>query len=314
MLLQAVYIFNGIQKALLMEKFHFLITQCIDIHRIPTRKMNHAFHNTGGAVLIDAVMGSFLRKAYQLTSADRAVRWKVVNRLRIVSSLKQRSNDLRYDISGLAYHNIIMNTDVLFLNHILIVQLCRRYRCTRNPHRLQYGIRSNTSRSSNRYHDIQQLCDNLFGRKFICNRPARHLDRGAQTILCVQIIHLDDHTVNRVGQIISLLCNFFDKLPHLIDALTHLTKRIHPQMHFTHLLQCLFMGMNIVFLCIHKVIPEGIQLTLCRNRAVQLTDTSRRRISRIRKQFFPVLFPFLIQHLKAGIGHIHLSAHFHLTL
>ena len=308
MFLEAVNILDGVQKSPFMKLLDALVSQCIDIHGITGSKMNHAFHDAGRTVLIDAVMCGFSRKTYQMTAADRTGIRKNIRFLRTVTAADVSAHHFRNDIPCLTHDDDIMNTKIFLPDHILIMQLSGTHCRAGNTHRLQNSIRRNTPCSSHAQHDIQQSCLDFLCRKFIRCGPARHLDGRSQTCLCTQIIYFNDHSIDFIRKVMTLFAYFLDKCPDFIYIVTSAPQRIYPQMKPLHFLQCFFMRENAVFGSIDEIIPECIQPAGSTNCTVQLPDTSGSSVARIGKQFFSLRLPFTVQTQETCFRHINFTA------
>ena len=134
--------------------------------------------------------------SYSISTTNRTLSRHLKPSLSSISLRLNNLNNLRNYIPSLLNNNRITNHQVLLFNKILIMKSSLRNHRTRNLHRLQYSHRRNRTSSTNLTNNILQKSLLLLRRILISNSPLWSLIICTQNISQMQIINLNNRTIN----------------------------------------------------------------------------------------------------------------------
>ena len=117
-------------------------------------------------------------------------------------------NNLRNNFSGFSYQYSISDSDISFINKLLIVQYCSGNACPSQIYRFKNSHWRYCACSSNIYLNIKKLCFFFFRRKFISYCPFRYFCSRSHYFPLFKIIDFNYNTVNIKRVIIPAFTDF----------------------------------------------------------------------------------------------------------
>ena len=182
-----------------------LLTQPLDVERAPRREVDDALDPLGGTVDVRAEGVALAGKTHERSTAARAL-LREVPRTRPLGPVRQhRPDHLGDDVARLAHHHGVTGTDVFQADLVLVVQGGEPDGRSSHEHRLEHGERRGPAGPPDRHHDAQQLGGPFLGRELEGDGPTRRPRCRPQPALQFQVVDLDDHTVDLVVEVVSVL-------------------------------------------------------------------------------------------------------------
>ena len=105
-------------------------------------------------------------------------------------------DDLRDYVAGALHHHRIAGTDAPFGDHVLVMERRARDGDAADEHRLQLGHRGERAGAPDRDRDPVQHGLGLLGGELVGDGPAGRPAGGAQTLLPIETVDLEDDTVD----------------------------------------------------------------------------------------------------------------------
>ena len=249
--------------------------------------------------------GTILVTLY-LRTANRAIGWQMV-RYRIFRTLgKIHFQNFRNDFTGLADFHRVANTNVTLRDEILIVKGCVGNGGTCQTNRANHCL-------GGQHTGTAHLDDDIFHHRVLDFRgilvghcPLGELGSSTHPTTLIQVINLDDSTVDVTGQFFTIFIDGHDIVINFLN-IVQLFVGNYLKFQTFQVVQRFGMGSKFHTFCQLYIENQNIQATLGSNFGVQLTQRTSCRISGIGKEGLTLLFLFLIQLLKALLGHIHLA-------
>ena len=170
--------------------------QAVDVHGAARHKMFHIADELCRAGGVDAIPRHLAGEMFHGLAAGRADLGQLERPLGACPDVHHRANDVGDDVTGALDQHPVTNADVLFGNVIKVMQGSLLDHHPADLDRLQHGVGGQHSRSTNLYTDIVQACGNLPGWKFKGNGTAWVFPDKPQGVGGIQIVQLDDHTID----------------------------------------------------------------------------------------------------------------------
>ena len=244
-LLQGIEIRGIIHEMVGDQAVHNGWSHAVDIHRITRSKVNELLTDDTAAFGIHAAESRFSLDAADRAAADRTCRRHVEGHLRAVSLLLQDLGDLRNDFSGLVDENVVSLTDVFLPDEVQIVQRRTLHGRPRKMHRRKVSRWCQHACPPHRDDDLLYARLGFFRRIFISHRPLRIFDGRSQRTLLAEIIHLDDHAVGIIAQVMSLYFPLIHPFDDSFDGAPFPIVRIHVKVEIGKLLQQFLLAFDL---------------------------------------------------------------------
>ncbi len=118
---------------------------------------------------------------------------------------EHRADHLGDHVTGLADDHGVTGSDVFDLHLLAVVQRRHPHRGSADEHRIEHGERCRPTGSPDRHLDVEQRGRAFLGRELVRDRPPRRPRRDAEHVALAEIVDLDDHTVDLVVEVVTML-------------------------------------------------------------------------------------------------------------
>ncbi len=197
------------------------------------------------------------------------------------------------------------------VDFVPVVQAGAGNRDPAHLHRAQAGHGGERSGASYLGADVLDHRDRLAGRKLVGDRPAGGAGFLAEIPLQSQVVDLDHHPVDLVGQGIAALRLLPEVGQNPLDA-PHYPRflQIYPQPPAGESLEQLVVGLEGGGVDPADAVAEDLQRPPGGYRRVELAQASGAGIAGIGKTRVPLLFALAVEGLEVGEVHVDLPPHF----
>ena len=220
------------------------------------------------------------------------------------------ADDFRDDVAGTAHDDPVADAHVQAPDLVLVVEGGVAHRHPAHLHRFQPCHRCHCAGAAHLHLDVQHAGHLFVGRELVGHGPARCPRHVAQPFLPVDAVHLVDHAVDLVGQIVAALLQgavigqaAFDPVHHPglgVGADAPVPEPGHDL--------AVAAGQSAALHQAPAVTVE-LQRPLGRDAGIELAQAAGRGVARIGEGLF-ALFPLApVEFLESGLGHHHLAAH-----
>src|SRR5258708_16344020 len=189
------------------------------------------------------------------------------------------------------------------------MQCCTRNYDTANIDGLQQRPRVDGTCAPDIHANVEQFHGNLYWEILESNCAAWITSHRSQFLLLRQVINLNHHTIDLVGQVETLLFPFFAIVHDLAQGRCLLDVWIDGKTPFANQLQRLPLVAEIHALHIANLVAEEIEVAAGSDAGIFLSQRACRGIAWIGKQ--PIIFHFFIELLEAFGRHVNFAANFH---
>ena len=303
---QIIYIRRRCDQLLINKRIHYGRAKTINIHGITADKVGNVSGELRRTLRSRAAQECALlillcRRTAHGTNSRQNIGNSSLGTLRNI-----HFQDLRDDLTGLADHYSIADTNVTLRNKVLVMQgrICDGSTCQTN--RLHHSLRSQNTGSANLHNNI--LNDRRLDLRWILvsNRPLREFGCSTNGIPLIDAIHLNNCAINIARQCASVFVNGKHILADLIAIRRHRVRN-DLEMQVAQKIKRLTMGRKLHTLCQLNIKHQNVKSTGCSDLGIKLPQRARSRISGVRKKLFTLQFHSGIQLFKAGLGHIDLA-------
>ena len=231
------------------------------------------------------------------------------------SLVEQHLDDLRNNVAGALDDDGVALADLPALDFVFIVQSRPRDHDSANGHRLQVGDRRQCPGAADLDGDFVQHGPRPFRRELVGSGPARRTADHAQARLPVQPVRLVDDAVDIIGQGRAFGLHPIVQRYRFIDRAAEGGKAIDAEAPALEPLEkiplCLAdIGGGAAVLEHAPGIGEEAQLSLRRNRRVELAQRTGRGIARVGIERQSGRIPAGVQRCEIVLAHIDFAADF----
>ena len=152
-------------------------------------------------------------------AAVRAFVGHLVTFLFAGTGLDDRSDHIWDDVARAFDQQPIPHTDVLFLDEIKVVQGRLFDVCAPHINWLQDRKWSDDARAPNVEADVEKLGGPLLGRQLECDSGSGIFSDYSQRIGQLQVVELDHHSIDLIGERVALAGKLLDDCDHFLDSL-----------------------------------------------------------------------------------------------
>ena len=132
-----------------------------------------------------------------------------------VAQLDDRAEHLGNDVAGLAQHDGVADEHALRLHDVLVVQRGLAHLASGDAHLLHHRVRRRATGAADADDDVEQLRVHLLGRVLEGDGPARRVARGAELVVQLELVDLDDDAVDLMAHAVAMLAVVADELRRL---------------------------------------------------------------------------------------------------
>ena len=176
-------------------------------------------------------------------------------------------------------------------------------------HRLQLGHRRERTRAPDLHCDADKLGRLLLGRELERHCPARSACRISHGCLTCERVHLHDHAIDLVGQIVTTLDGTLAELVHFLTRFAARDVGVYVETARTQPLEQLGLTVSSDGLLIGNGVEERGQVAVRRDLRIFLAQAASGGIARICESLFSVRFSGSVERLEARLGHVDLAAY-----
>ena len=169
---QKVQVRRGLDQLLIDELLDDGGAYAVDVHGVPAGKVGQISVELGGTLRAGAADGRTVLVSDNRRAAHGAELGKAVGLGVLWPEVPEDLYHLGDDLTGLLQDHRIADTDVLFLNKILIVQSGVGNCSARQTHRLHHYLGGQHPRPAHLDHDLQHTAGLLLRRVLVGNGPA----------------------------------------------------------------------------------------------------------------------------------------------
>ena len=224
--------------------------------------------------------------------------------------LAGRADDLRNHVAGALDDDEIALTDALAIDVLFVVQRCRGDGDAADLDRVELCPRIQRARPADANVDSLQRRDRRRGRPLEGPRPARSLMQGAEPLLLVERVDLDDDPVDLVVEAETTLLPGLAGGGDLPDRLEALDQRIRAESAFTEPGERRELRVGPGTVANPGPVDPDRKRPFGRDHRVQLPERPGRSVARVRRRLLAGGDLSLRKAREAAEGEIHLAAHF----
>ena len=292
------------------ELLHHLFAESLDVHAASRREVSDLLIALGGAIGGDAARVGFTFGTDERVAATRAVRREHPWRAAFGPQRQHRSHDFGDHVAGLADHHRVAGAHVFHRHLVLVVQGGHANGGATDEHRLEHGERRRPTCAAHRHHDAAQQRGAFFRGKLVRDRPTRCPRGHTQPLALRDVVELDDHAVDLVVEIVTVILPMQAVCCHLVDGgertdvvvhsepeaggeLQHgdVARELRPTDHFAEL-----------------IAEEREVPTRC-DRRILLTQAASGRVAWVDERLLPCGDGALVELFEARSGHVDLATH-----
>ena len=307
LLLQAVQVRCITHQTGIQQRIDNRRPTAFNIHRLTADEVNQAFASQRRTVRIRAADSCLRALTLNTPAAIRTFRRYLYLFFFSRALFRHHAQHLRNNLSGLIDKHPVADADILRADKILIMQGCTADNAAAQLHRRQHCRRRQHSCASHAPVDILQRRFCLLRRIFISRRPARVLACCAQDTLLINIVDLDNSAVSIISKSLTQLVKISNIFNRRVDIFYNLI--VLADLEAIACQRCQRFAMLFPCALSHKIIGKKAQAAAGRHLRVKLTQTARRRITRIGKFALAPLRTLLVELHEGMTRHIHLAAH-----
>ena len=198
--LQRIEIGGCFDQPALYELVQHSRAETVDIHGAAGGEVGQIPQPLGGTLCAGTANGSAIRvPGHGSTAHGTAVRQMIRYGIRR-TLVRYHRNDFGDDLPGLLHDDGVADADILLGDEILVVERSVGDGGARQTHRFQHRFGSEDAGAAHLDHDILQHGGFLFRRIFVRNGPLGTLGSAAQHRAVMEIVDLDDRTVDVIGE------------------------------------------------------------------------------------------------------------------
>ena len=241
---QLIEIGGVIHQTVGQEAIHHRRTKAFDIHGVAGGEVDQFFSHHAAALGIGAAESCLPFYAGYLTAANRAGLWHFERLLRAISFVFQDFGDFRDDFPGLVNPHVVAFANVFFADEVQVVQRRPLHRGAGEVHRRQIGRWCQDAGAAHGDHDPLDASLRFFRRILVGHGPLGILHSSAQAILLREVIHLDDHAIGIIAQVMALGFPLVHAINDALDGSPLAIIRIHLEMEIRQLLEQFFLRVD----------------------------------------------------------------------
>ena len=229
------------------------------------------------------------------------------------SSSTHGAHDLGDDVAGLVDHDRVPHADVLAGDLVHVVQGRARDRGTGDGHGVKLGHRREHARSAHLHANLSQDGALLLRRELERDGPARGARREAERLLGREGVHLHDHAVDVVVQVIAVREGALAVGVDLGGRGATGGVVVHGEAAVAQPLEEVPLGVDVDRGLIGHGIDEGLQVAMGRDLGILLPETAGGGVSRVGEGRGTGGVGVLVQACEGVARHIDLAADLHGT-
>src|SRR5579883_3185184 len=306
---QRVEIREGLDQASLNQLFTHTLADALNIHCAFRDEVPQTLQVACGTGQIGTVGHRHICFALDGSPADRAIVGQMVDLLVAGAALDHRFDDLGNHLAGALDQHPVADAQVFALDIALVVQGGPLDGYAANVDRFEQGPGIDRAGAPDIDANVEQTCCDLRGGILKSNRPAWIAGDGAQFLLLHDIINLDDHAIDLVGQVEAIAFPLLAVLHDLIQIVGELDIGIDREAPFADQFQALPLAMHLHALDIADLIAKEVQLAAGGDARILLAQRASGGVARIGEK--PAVADLLVQLLEAFDRHIDLAAYLH---
>ena len=321
--LQGIEVCRRTHQPLVDQLFDALFAQAFNIHCPARDKMNDRLFKLGttrqpaDTAIHRAFADGFATlaaldqlRAFDMGAAHRAV-FRNLHRAGIFrAALEHHLNDLRDDIASTANNHGVANHQPQPRHFIHVVQGGIGHGDTRHLDRLETRHRGYRTGAPDLKLHIQQLGQLFHRRKLVGDGPARLPRPKAQLALRRQVVDLEHHAIDFIGQRSPALANVAVVIQALGNTMSQLQFVADRHAPLLQLLEIADMGIREFFRDLPQAVAAEFQRAAGSDLRIQLTQAARRRVTRVGEGLAASGELGFIEPVKTGLGHKHFAAYF----
>ncbi len=199
------------------------LAEALDVERAAAADVLDAPAHLGGAA---ARVGAAQVDVALLRRAQRGAALGALGRhdelaLGAVAQLDDGAEHLGDDVARLAQHDGVADEHALELDDVLVVEGRLPHLAAGDAHLLHDGEGGGAAGAADAHDDVEQLRVDLLGRVLVGDGPARGAARGAELVVQLELVDLDDDAVDLVLDRVAVLAVVGDEPGGVLGRVVH---------------------------------------------------------------------------------------------